>query len=105
VIENVFYLKLIFVVLVTCAEHSELVGEVQAFAEVFGSDKIKCDFDAIVNVDNLMWRSSRDENGVTFVLYDRVAVDSFVLQAFSECRVDEPVLRRVESVKIRKKKV
>jgi hypothetical protein len=95
-IENVFDLKFVLVILMACAEHAELIGKIQAFAEVFRRYKVKCNLNAIVNVNDLMWSTGGDENGVAFVLNDCVTVDSFVLEAFSEFIVNEPILRKLK---------
>lgn len=93
VVENVFDLKLVLVILMACAEQAKLVGKIQAFTEVFWCDKVERDFDAIVEIDDLMWRTGGDENGIAFVLNNCVTVDTFILETFSERCIDEPVLR------------
>lgn len=105
VIENVLDLKLILVILMTFAQLAKLIGEIEAFAEVLGSDKVKRDFDAIVNVDYLMRRTGWDENCITFVLDDSITVDSLLFEALSERCIDVPILENIQTVEITQKNI
>ena len=83
-VENVFDLQFVLVILVTCAEQAKFFGEIETFGKIFGRYKIERDFDAVENVENLVWCSGGNENSIAFVLNESVAIDVFFLQAFAE---------------------
>lgn len=91
-VENVFNLQTVFVILVALAKDAKLFGEVQAFRKIFWSDEVQRDFDAIVDVQDLVWCAGGDENGIAFVLNDCVTDDVIFLQALAETLIDVPVL-------------
>ena len=54
VIDNIFYLELVFVVGVMLSQVPELLGQIKTVLGELGTDKILCYLDAVVQISHLI---------------------------------------------------
>lgn len=73
VVNDVLYLKFVFVVGVSVGESTELLGQVETVGDVFRRDEVLGYLDAVVQVANLMRRTRWHEDRVTQALNDSVS--------------------------------